>query len=201
MLFSERLCKHFQRQQQYRLWFLILMTVGKFITLFSGFLSTCMPGFHKVWHIFEISTVKKTPTLHKGLLDLPIEMSSVHCAQFSQSLKLLYYFQRVLENTWVFFQLRFFTQAQFMVGRLGTFTLVINLEMQIFKQLMLLRLPTWKSGNIFLNFWLENSSLRLFKDRWSTIWSCRWACKNVSSKILYGITYDVRIQHYFFALM
>lgn len=69
VLFSESLCKCFQRQQQQcGLWFLLLMAVRKFTTLFSGFLSTYMPGFHKAWYIFEISTVEKKVTLHKGIL-------------------------------------------------------------------------------------------------------------------------------------
>lgn len=57
VLFSESICKCFQLQS--RLWFLILLAVGKFLTLFSGFKNTCMPGFHKVCYILEISTVKK----------------------------------------------------------------------------------------------------------------------------------------------
>lgn len=94
-------------------------------------MNTCMPGFHKVWCILEISTVKKkVNTTQKNIvLHLSTEMALVYYGQLWKILKLQYYFQRLLENFLFFvFQLRFSAEAHALVRRIGAITFMTNTE-------------------------------------------------------------------------
>lgn len=129
------------------------MAVGK---LFSGFLSTCIPGFHKVWYVFIFQQLKK---IHKGIL----YSRSAHCGAYRPLRPILINVIVLLSKStgelfkykgFFFFLAQIFSKSTFN-GRknwcIHTCDKPWNLDFQATNDFDS-RLSAWETGNIILHF-------------------------------------------------